>query len=227
MTITKLKTATERELLERLLRLPRLPAMAQRIDALVADEAASRQHFIDTVLESEKAEFINGEKIVHSPAKFRHNAVSKRLLVLLDAYVENQGLGYVGYEKIMVSLTRNDYEPDICFFRSEIAASFHPDQMRFPAPDFVVEVLSPSTAANDRGVKFDDYAAHNVSEYWIIDPDTETVEQYRLVGEVYELAIKAQTGELRSFVLPGFVIPVRAIFDDASNQATLRRLLGV
>ncbi len=76
-------------------------------------------------------------------------------------------------------------------------------------------------------MKFDDYAAHNVSEYWIIDPDTETVEQYRLVGEVYELAIKAQTGELRSFVLPGFVIPVRAIFDDASNQATLRRLLGV
>ena len=54
MTITKLKTATERELLEQLLRLPRLPAMAQRIDALVADEAASRQHFIDTVLESEK-----------------------------------------------------------------------------------------------------------------------------------------------------------------------------
>ncbi len=128
--------------------------------------------------------------------------------------------------EILISLTRNDYEPDICFFNAATAASFQPDQMRFPAPDFVVEVLSPSTAANDRGVKFDDYAAHGVTEYWIIDPDTETVEQYRLAGDVYELAIKAQTGELRSFAVPGFVIPVRAIFDDEMNQATLRQLLA-
>lgn len=89
-----------------------------------------------------------------------------------------------------------------------------------------VEVLSASTAANDRGVKFDDYAAHGVTEYWIIDPDTEIVEQYRLAGEIYELAIKAQTGELRSFAPPGFLIPVRAIFEDATNQATLRQLLA-
>ena len=98
--------------------------------------------------------------------------------------------------------------------------------MRFPAPDFVVEVLSPSTAANDRGVKFDDYAAHGVTEYWIIDPETETVEQYWLAGAGYELAIKARTGELRSFAVPGFVIPVRAIFEDSLNQATLRQLLA-
>ena len=99
--------------------------------------------------------------------------------------------------------------------------------MRFPAPDFVVEVLSPSTAANDRGVKFDDYAAHGVTEYWIIDPETETVEQYWLAGAGYELAIKARTGELRSFAVPGFVIPLRAIFEDSLNQATLRQLLAV
>ena len=42
--------------------------------------------------------------------------------------------------------------------------------MLFPAPDFAVEVLSPSTQKNNRGIKFDDYALHNVSEYWIIDP---------------------------------------------------------
>ena len=99
--------------------------------------------------------------------------------------------------------------------------------MRFPAPDFVVEVLSVSTAAIDRGVKFEDYAAHGVSEYWIIDPDAETVEQHRLAGDRYELAIKAQTGELRSVAVPGFVIPVRAIFDEQINQATLRQLLSV
>ncbi len=216
----------ESSLLERLVQMPRLPAVAQRLDAFLADEAARRQRFIDTVRECEKAEFINGEKIVHSPVKLRHNVAVKRLLVLLDAHVSAHNLGYVGYEKLMVSLTRNDYEPDICFFDVATAAHFRPDQMRFPAPAFVVEVLSASTQANDRGVKFDDYAAHGVGEYWIIDPDSETVEQYRLVGESYQLAIKAQTGELRSFAVPGFVIPVRAIFDSAINRETLRLLLA-
>lgn len=214
-------------LLEQLLNSPRLPTVVQHLHALLDDEAQRRADFIDTVLESEKAEFINGEKIVHSPVKLRHNVVTKRLLVLLDAHVTRHSLGYVGYEKVMISLTRNDYEPDICFFDAGAAAAFHPDQMRFPAPDLVVEVLSVSTAANDRGVKFEDYAAHGVREYWLIDPDTETVEQYRLAGDSYELAIKAQTGELRSHAVPGFVIPVRAIFDERLNQATLRQLLSV
>lgn len=125
-------TLPEATLLEQLLKLPRLPVVAQRLDALVADEAARRAHFIETVLECEKAEFINGEKIVQSPVKYRHNAITKRLLVLLDAHVTNRGLGYVGYEKLMISLTRNDYEPDICYFSAAIAAAFQPDQMRFP-----------------------------------------------------------------------------------------------
>ncbi len=212
--------------LEQLLKLPRLPAVAQRLDDLLTDEAARRARFIDTVLECEKAEFINGEKIVPSPAKLKHTATVGNLLRLISTYVMVHDLGWVGFEKVMVSLTRNDYEPDICFFNAATASGFRPDQMRFPAPDFAVEVLSASTAANDRGVKFDDYAAHGVTEYWIIDPDTETVEQYRLANDGYELAIKAQTGELRSFAVPGFVIPVRAIFDDAINQATLRQLLA-
>ena len=64
----------------------------------------------------------------------------------------------------MVSLTRNDYEPDICFFGVAKAAQLTPDQMRFPVPDLVVEVLSETTQAVDRGVKFDDCAAHGVAE---------------------------------------------------------------
>lgn len=226
MTISTLKPLTEEKLYEQLLHLPRLPVMAQRIHRLVADEAARRQGFIDTLLESEKAEFINGEKIVQSPAKFKHTAAVGNLYRLLSTYVITHDLGWVGFEKVLISLSRNDYQPDICFFNAQTAASFQPDQMRFPAPDLAVEVLSASTGARDRGVKFDDYAAHAVAEYWIIDPDNETVEQYHLAGEGYELAIKAQTGELRSRAVPGFVIPVRAIFDDQINRAALTQLLA-
>jgi Uma2 family endonuclease len=205
---------------------PRLPQVVDKLTSLLAEEAARREAFYAQITENDKAEFINGEVIFHSPVKYRHNGVVRRLLILMDTYVQGQGLGSVGVEKLLISLTRNDYEPDLCFFGADKAATLDPDQMRFPAPDLVVEVLSKSTEANDRGVKFDDYAAHGVAEYWIIDPAAETVEQYRLDGESYTLAIKAKSGDLESAVIDGFTIPVRALFDDAEQRATLARLLA-
>jgi len=214
--------------LKLLLDSPRLPVIVRRIDALLADEKRRRREFYAQIDVNDKAEFINGEVIMHSPVRLRHNVSSKRLLVLMDAFVTTRGLGYVGYEKIMVSLTRNDYEPDICYFNPAKTAALTPDQMRFPAPDLVVEVISESTERNDRGVKFDDYAAHGVAEYWIIDPDAETLEQYRLPegADAYHLVIKAMTGQVRSFAIPDFEIPVRAIFDPEVNQAALQTLLN-
>lgn len=219
-------SVSDHNLLDALLQSPRLSLYARRIDDLLAEEAQRRAGFLETMSEDQKIEFINGEIIVHSPVKLRHSTAAGNLFVLLDTYVKRNKAGYVGIEKLLVSLTRNDYEPDICYFGSDKADHFTPGQMRFPAPDLVVEVLSESTAAVDRGVKYDDYAAHGVTEYWIIDPEAQSVEQYQLAGDVYTLAIKAQTGELRSLALPDFVIPVRAIFDDEINQSVLRQLLA-
>jgi Uma2 family endonuclease len=98
--------------------------------------------------------------------------------------------------------------------------------MKFPAPDFIAEVLSDSTEANDRGVKFDDYAAHGVREYWLIDPESRVVEQYDLMGDVYGLRLKLNAGLLQSRVIEGFEIPVGAIFDEGENLAALRALLA-
>lgn len=213
--------------LKQLLDSPRLPFIARKIDAVLADEKRRRRQFYAQISEEDKAEFINGEIVMHSPVRLRHNAASGHLYRLMSSYVGRHRLGFVGLEKIMVSLTRNDYEPDICYFNPAKAAAFTPDQMRFPAPDLVVEVISESTEQNDRGVKFDDYAAHGVAEYWIIDPDAETLEQYLLPegGDVYRLAIKAMTGQVRSAAIPGFEFPVRAIFDPDTNQAALQTLL--
>jgi Uma2 family endonuclease len=97
--------------------------------------------------------------------------------------------------------------------------------MKFPAPDLVVEVLSDSTEAIDRGVKFEDYALHGVAEYWLVDPEQESVEQYLLGEETYELAVKVKSGTIQSVVVPGFEIPVRAIFDPAEQFTALQALL--
>lgn len=193
---------------------------------MLAEEQRKRAEFYEQIDEQHKVEFINGEILFQSPVKLRHSEAARRLIVLLSIFCDKRQNGLVGFEKLLVSLTRNDYEPDICFFKQERAAEFSPEQMQFPAPDFVVEVLSPSTAAIDRGIKFTNYAAHGVGEYWIVDLDAQAIEQYVLNDRAYELMIKARSGEIASVEVAGFSIPIRAIFDPAKHQATLQRLLA-
>lgn len=77
------------------------------------EEAKRRQEFYEWVT-SMKAEFINGQVVMHSPALRRHLNVSIKLGTLLHAFVHRHRLGELATEKALVSLTRNDYEPDIC-----------------------------------------------------------------------------------------------------------------
>lgn len=211
--------------LDKLLESPQLVLYYEQIRDLLAEEQKRRAEFYAQIDEDHKVEFINGATIFQSPVKLRHNEAARSLLVLLSVFSAKHDLGLVGFEKLLVSLTRNDYEPDICFFRQEIAATFSPDQMHFPAPDFVAEVLSPSTEAVDRGVKFTDYAAHGVREYWIIDPDAQVVEQYVLADGAYTLQTKARSGEIASTAVAGFSIPIRALFDAAAHQEALHHLV--
>lgn len=216
----------ETALLERLYTSPHFPAYVEEMSARLEQEARKRREFYSMITEDDKVEFINGEVVYQSPVKLRHATASENLFSLLKVHVSINQLGRVGHEKLMISLSRNDYEPDIVFFGRAKADAFTPDQMHFPAPDLVVEVLSPSTEERDRGIKFEDYAAHGVGEYWLIDADAETIEQYRLSDETYELVMKSRSGEIESAAVAGFTIPVRAIFDDAAHQSALRLFLA-
>jgi Uma2 family endonuclease len=217
--------ATTDQIIQQIVQSPRLPQVTRQFQAILQAEQEKRQRFYDEMPDAQKVEFINGEIIVHSPVKLRHSNASSNLFGLFRAYVQKHALGYVGHEKLLVTLTRNDYEPDICFFGQAKAQTFTPDQVKFPAPDLVVEVLSESTEAVDRGIKFEDYALHGVAEYWIIDPEQESVEQYFLQDERYELAVKVKSGTIQSAAVEGFDIPVRAIFDADEQLSTLQVIL--
>ena len=212
--------------LDTILEMPNAFLLVDKVKSRLDDEQKRRRYFYEIIEENKKMEFINGEIIFHSPVKLQHNSATKLLCGLLNAFVIKHKLGFVGIEKIMVSLTRNDYEPDICFFGNAKAKNFKAKQAQFPVPDFVVEVLSDSTAKNDRETKFQDYAAHGVGEYWIIDAEKQTVEQYFLQNEQYELVLKAKDGTIESIALPKFKIPIRAIFDEDENLKTLTRLIS-
>jgi hypothetical protein len=65
-----------------------------------------------------------------------------------------------------------------------------------------------------------------VGEYWIVEPDAEVLEQYLAREGRFHLAQKSGTGDVRSVVVAGFCVPVRALFDPQANRSTARALLG-
>lgn len=214
-------------LLEPLRHSPRLVEVVDALERQLADERARRRRFYAEMTPEEKIEFIDGEVVLHSPARNRHLDATKHILKLMDTHVTMHRLGTVKAEKCLCVFPRNDYEADVVFFGPEKSAGFTEETLQFPIPDLAVEVLSKLTEARDRGVKFEDYAAHGVGEYWIVDPEAGVVEQYLLRSNgAYELQVKASTGLIRSAVVPGFEAEIGAFFDAEKNLAWLRRILG-
>lgn len=213
--------------LEELLNSPRLPEYAEVIRQRLADEQARRERLCVERTDEFKMEFIGGEVVMHSPALNRHLLASRHVMALISTWVTSRGPGLVHVEKALCSFSCNDYEPDLVYFGPEKAATITPDTLRFPVPDFIVEITSYTTEDRDRGIKFEDYAAHGVREYWIVDPDDESLEQYLLSdGGEYELRLKSGSGDVTSPILAGLTIPVRAIFDTEVNLRVLAKLLA-
>jgi Uma2 family endonuclease len=204
---------THNEILEELKQSPDLALLMNEAYSILNENNLKRTAFYNLIKESDKAEYINGEAIFHSPVKSKHALISSNLSYHLIHHIKttNNG-GRVCIEKVMIELTRNSYEPDICFFRKEIADTFTDNQMLFPAPDFIVEILSPSTEKIDREIKFRDYAQHGVTEYWIIDPEKETIEQYELKQKQYELLVKVKSNSVDSVAIPGFSVSTESVF---------------
>jgi len=212
-------------LLEQVMQLPTLPEFVAELDTRLAAERERRRQFYAEIPDGAKWEFINGEIVMHSPDMVRHMAVRRNLESLLWNHVNLHTLGTVLAEKGLCVFPRNDFMPDVIFFGPEKAATLQPKQLRLPVPDFASEILSDSTAGRDRGVKFRDYEAHGVAEYWLVDADAETLEQFLLRDGAYALELKSGNGRVRSRAVAGFEMPIRVLFDPVENLAALRTLL--
>jgi len=129
-------------------------------------------------------EAIEGELCVTPAPSLRHQTISRRLLVDLVRLLVDKGHGEVWYAPIGVWFPATDegVQPDIIFVSNERRGILAPEGVR-GAPDLVVEILSPSTASRDKGVKRALYERHGVAEYWIVDPELEAVDVWRFGAE--------------------------------------------
>ena len=213
---------------EQLARRPDAEELVDAVQTRLEAEKKRRADFYEWLDEDKKAEFIDGQIFVHSPVVKRHADATKLLTKLLDTFVEIHQIGFVAMEKVLIRLRRDDFEPDVAYWDASIADAFTEDQIFFPAPTFVAEVLSPSTEGIDRKQKFDAYAAAGVKEYWIVDAKHQRIERFELeatggYSEVHDYGVEET---ISSTAVEMFSLPVAAVFDAKVNLRVLGEMLA-
>ena len=164
---------------------------------------------------STRYEVIDRELVVTPGPTGRHQWIAAKLIHRLVGFAEAHDCGDVFAGPLDVLFGEGDYfEPDILFVRRGRADVVTQRGVEGP-PDLVVEILSPSTAARDRGIKLERYRLFGVPEYWIIDPDGGTIEVWRLAGRANEPVVYGPADTLRWMPAPGdatLEIPVAELF---------------
>jgi Uma2 family endonuclease len=138
---------------------------------------------LDALLERREAlgldhrdEVWNGVLHMNPPPNYRHERLSSILHRLLGPYVDAAALEMVG--TVGIGVKNNNRVPDLTLQRPEDAK---PQWQQTAA--LVIEIVSPKDKSRD---KFDFYAAHDVDEVLIVDPEERTVDWYGLKGGSYE-----------------------------------------
>jgi Uma2 family endonuclease len=164
-------------------------------------------------------ELIDGEHYVSPSPTTRHQIVLGNLFWVLEGFVRQQGQGRVLFAPVDVFLSESDIlVPDLVYVSNKRLARVEKPYIR-GAPDLVVEVLSPSTRKRDVGVKRRCYEEFGVAEYWIVDPELETVEVFRQsasrdgLRQVAELSRAFGDGPLMSPLFPGLALSLDQLFD--------------
>lgn len=123
-----------------------------------------------------REELIGGKLVAMSPRPaFNHNRISENIDFIFRGYLRGKKCTPLGDGYDLYLDENNHFIPDFMIVCDR-------DKIQMDgvhgAPDLVVEVLSPSTAQNDRGHKKEVYAKCGVREYWIVSPDNKSVEIY-------------------------------------------------
>ncbi|MGH7494629.1 MAG: Uma2 family endonuclease [bacterium] len=157
--------------------------------------------------EDTKAEFVDGEVIIMSPASTAHNAGESTLGALIDLFVKRNKLGFVSSTGMAQVRLRQGLrrDPDIVFVQTSRLANIRETYID-GAPDLVVEFVSPDSVIRDWHEKYIEYESAGVREYWIIDQKQKRIAAFILGEDHRYQLLELEDGKLCSRVLPGFWI---------------------
>ena len=165
--------------------------------------------------EGERYELLDGELIMAAAPNMAHQNAQSIIGGEFYVLVRDRNLGWVYFSPTDVYLSDTDVvQPDLLFI-SRARSHIRTGKNIRGAPDLVVEILSPSTSANDWGYKKDLYARHGVKEFWLVDPYAKQVIVMLLKDGSYEIVgVYREDDTLRSPTLEGFELDLSRVFDE-------------
>jgi Uma2 family endonuclease len=181
----------------------------EEITATPTSRFATEEEFETWCDEDTKAEYVDGEIIVMTPASTEHDSSETMLGSLMELFVKKFKLGWVSSAgntqvRLRTGLRRN---PDIVFVEKSRIAIVQKTYID-GAPDLIVEFVSPESSIRDWHEKFIEYEAAGVREYWIIDRENQRIAVYYLDDDRRYQPIAPRDGKLHSRVLPGFWVKI-------------------
>ena len=179
-------------------------------------------------IDARRREIIDGKVVMMSPARISHQQVSGNIYHFFRNYLQGKPCRVFPDGTMVYLSEKNQFSPD-CLIVCD------PDKIGetkiMGPPDLVVEILSPSTANNDRIYKKKIYEKYGVREYWIVNIESRSVDVLLLKDGVLELehiytlypacliedmdeADKAEflVEEFRSSLFPDLPVPLEVIF---------------
>lgn len=178
----------------------------------MGDTEQASSHTIEDIYalpEGQRAELIDGKMYMMAPPSWTHQRISGKLQQTIANYIDgSQGNCQVLAAPFAVFLNdednKNYLEPDI----SIICGTEKLDEKGcHGAPDWVIEIVSPSSKPRDYIKKMLKYGTAGVREYWVVDPDETTVIVYDFENEMmkqYPFYTEVPVG-----IFEGFSITVR------------------
>jgi Uma2 family endonuclease len=160
-------------------------------------------------------ELSEGELVIPAMPTSEHQTIVGNSYVALRSYIKAHNLGKVAMAPLPVRLWEGKYrEPDVLVMLNEHRSRIH--SQYWDVPDLVVEVLSPATQHTDRTQKLLEYAQAGIAEYWIVSPETKTVQCSWLEPDrsSYTNEPLVANGTIPSHLLPALNLAIATIFED-------------
>ena len=167
--------------------------------------------------DGQRYELIGSKLIVVPRPRLKHQKISGRIYTRFENFLEQNPIGEV-YSDVDVHLGDKVVAPDVLFIAKErlnIAEVLNVQG----APDLVVQILSPSTAAYDKKEKSQLYCKHGVKEYWLVYPEIMFIDVFVLGKNKWHwIGAFNQEDVLTTALLPGLEISLNEIFRDERGK---------
>lgn len=173
--------------------------------------------------DGKRRELVDGRIVEWDVTTLRHGGFANLLATIITIFVRQHRLGTVVSTDALIRILGSAYHArggDIAFFAQGRLPEDLDAAASDVAPDFVVEVLSPSDRADEVQAKIHDWLRAGVRLLWYVDPGTGITAVYRPDGGSVVGPEQALDG---GTVLPGFSVRIQDLLDELATATRQRR----